>query len=52
MIQDFEDLCLYVYCLVDDIWKGISHRFNHRRRNLTEAFNLLRGIVLANLDIA
>lgn len=26
-ISTFEDLCLYVYCIVDDIWKGIAHRF-------------------------
>lgn len=26
-ICNFEDLCLYVYCIVDDIWKGIAHRF-------------------------
>lgn len=26
-ICNFEELCLYVYCIVDDIWKGIADRF-------------------------
>lgn len=26
-IGNFEDLCLYVYCIVDDIWKDIAHKF-------------------------
>lgn len=106
MITDFEDFCLYMYCMVDDIWKQVEHlfkrpgprpecsdselmtmaligecrgwdietellsnwasyqhlnlfphipsqsRFNRRRRNLAEGFNLLRRMVLAGLDIA
>lgn len=106
MIADFEDLCLHMYCIVDDIWKRVSHRFsrpgpqpecsdselitmvlvgecrgwdvetellsnwasyrhlnlfphipsqsrfNRRRRNLSEAFNLVRRLALADLDIA
>ncbi len=106
MIDDFEDLCLHMYCMVDDIWKRVSHRFsrpgpapecsdselmtmvlvgeckgwdvetellsnwasyrhlnlfphipsqsrfNRRRRNLSEAFNLVRRMALAHLDIA
>ena len=106
MIADFEDLCLHMYCMVDDIWKRVSHlfsrpgpspecsdselmtmvligecrgwdvetellsnwtsyrhlnlfpripsqsRFNRRRRNLSEAFNLVRRIILTNLDLA
>jgi hypothetical protein len=106
MIDDFEDLCLHMYCMVDDIWKRVSHRFsrpgpapdcsdqelmtmalvgeckgwdvetellsnwtsyrhlnlfpripsqsrfNRRRRNLSEAFNLVRRMALANLDLA
>lgn len=27
MIHDFADLCTYVYVIVDDIWKTISHQF-------------------------
>jgi len=106
MIADFEDLCLLMYCMVDDIWKTVSHRFsrpgpaaecsdselmtmvlvgeckgwdvetellsnwasyrhlnlfphipsqsrfNRRRRNLAEAFNLLRRIALTKLELA
>jgi Transposase DDE domain len=106
MITNFEDLCLYMYCMVDDIWKQVSHRFkrpgpapecsdselitmvvvgeckgwdvetellsnwasyrhlnlfphipsqsrfNRRRRNLAQGFNLVRRIALARLDIA
>jgi hypothetical protein len=106
MITDFEDFCLYMYCMIDDIWKQLAHRFkrpgpvpecsdselmtmvmvggckgwdqetellsnwasyrhlnlfphipsqsrfNRRRRNLTQAFNLVRRIALAKLDIA
>ena len=27
MITEFEDFCLYMYCMVDDIWKGVEHLF-------------------------
>ncbi len=33
MIDDFEDLCLHMYCMVDDIWKGVSHRFSRPAPN-------------------
>lgn len=104
MITDFDDFCLWVYVIVDDIWKQIaplfkrpgpvpvcsdselitmalvgecrgwdketemlSHwrehrnlfpnipsqsRFNRRRRNLMQAFNLIRQIVLSYLDLS
>jgi Transposase DDE domain len=106
MITDFEDFCLHMYCMVDDIWQQVEHlfkrpgpspqcsdseliamvligecrgwdvetellsnwasyrhlnlfphipsqsRFNRRRRNLAQGFNLLRRIALASLDIA
>ncbi len=106
MITNFEDFCLRMYCMVDDIWKQVEHlfrrpgpapecsdselmtmvlvgecrgwdvetellgnwasyrhlnlfphipsqsRFNRRRRNLAEGFNLLRRTLLAGLDIA
>lgn len=106
MITHFEDFCLLMYCMVDDIWKGVSHhfkrpgpepecsdseliamvligecrgwdmetellsnwasyrhlnlfpriptqsRFNRRRRNLSEGFNLVRRIALAGLGLA
>lgn len=104
MIHDFDDFSLWVYCIVDDIWRQIaplfkrpgpapecsdselialvligecrgwavetellSHwrehrdlfprqpsqsRFNRRRRQLMAAFNLLRRVLLRNLDLA
>jgi len=104
MIDDFDDFCLYVYVIVDDIWQQIapllkrpgpgpecsdselltmilvgecrgwkvetdmlSHwhehaglfphipsqsRFNRRRRNLMQALNLVRCLVLQALDVA
>ena len=103
MITDFEDFCLWVFVIVDDIWKQIaplfkrpgplplcsdselitmaivgecrgwtketemlSHwqehrdlfphipsqsRFNRRRRNLMQAFNLIRQVILSYLDL-
>jgi hypothetical protein len=27
MIEDFDDFCLYMYVIVDDIWKKIDHLF-------------------------
>ena len=104
MITDFEDFCLWVFVIVDDIWKEIaplfkrpgppprcsdselitmaivgecrgwdketemlSHwqeyrdlfphipsqsRFNRRRRNLMQAFNVIRQVILSYLDLA
>lgn len=104
MITDFDDFCLWVYVIVDDIWKQIAplfkrpgpaplcsdselitmalvgecrgwdketemlsywqehrdlfphipsqSRFNRRRRNLIQAFNLIRQVVLSGLDLA
>ena len=104
MIHDFDDFSLWVYCIVDDMWRQIaplfkrpgpapecsdselialvligecrgwavetellSHwrehrdlfprqpsqsRFNRRRRQLMAAFNLLRRVLLRNLDLA
>lgn len=105
MIEEFEDFCLGMYVVVDDLWQGIaplfkrpgpaptscsdselltmaligecrgwdletallSHwqehrdlfpvqpsqsRFNRRRRNLMQAFNLIRQAVLSLLDLA
>ena len=104
MIENFDDFCLCVYVIVDDIWQQIApifkrpgpqpecsdselitrvlvgecrgwdvetdmlsywhehrdlfpniptqSRFNRRRRNLMQAFNLVRRIVLQALDVA
>lgn len=104
MITDFDDFCLWMYVLIDDIWQQISplykrpgpqpvcsdselvtmalvgecrgwdtetvmlshwrdhrdlfphipsqSRFNRRRRNLMQAFNLIRRVVLRWLDVA
>ena len=104
MITDFDDFCLWMYVVIDDIWQQISplykrpgpqpvcsdselvtmalvgecrgwdtetvmlshwrdhrdlfphipsqSRFNRRRRNLMQAFNLIRRIVLRWLDVA
>ena len=104
MITDFDDFCLWMYAIVDDIWKEIAplfkrpgpapicsdselitmalvgecrgwdqetemlsywqehrglfpcipsqSRFNRRRRNLMQAFNLIRRVVLSWLDVA
>ncbi len=104
MIDDFDDFCLCVYVIVDDIWQQIApmfkrpgpkpgcsdselitmvlvgecrgwdvetdmlsywyehrdlfpniptqSRFNRRRRNLMQAFNLIRRIVLQTMDVA
>lgn len=104
MIHDFEEYCLYVYTLVDDIWQQIEplfrrpgpkpqcsdselltialvsesrgwdieteladhwepyrelfphfperSRFNRRRRNLRLAFNMVRRIILTQLDLS
>lgn len=104
MITDFDDFCLWMYVVMDDIWQQISpffkrpgpqpvcsdselitmalvgecrgwntetvmlshwrdhrdlfpnipsqSRFNRRRRNLMQAFNLIRRIVLCWLDVA
>jgi IS5 family transposase len=104
MITDFEDFCLYVFVIVDDIWKEIAplfkrpgpapecsdseliaialisecrgwdvetelrdhwkpylhlfpnfperSRFNRRRRNLMLAINLIRQILLRQLDLS
>jgi len=104
MINDFEDFCLWVFVIVDDIWKQIAplfkrpgppplcsdselitmaivgecrgwdketemlsqwkehrdlfphipsqSRFNRRRRNLMQAFNLIRQVILSYLDLA
>ena len=104
MIQDFDDFCLYVYVIVDDIYRALrpllrrpgpapafsdsellavcligeckgwdketellsnmaahralfpqlpgQSRFNRRRRNLMAAMNLLRRVLLAQLDLA
>jgi hypothetical protein len=27
MISNFEDLCLWIYVIIDDEWKGIQHYF-------------------------
>lgn len=104
MITDFYDFCLWMYVIVDDIWRDTAplfkrpgptpicsdselitmaligecrgldretemlsywqehrdlfphipsqSRFNRRRRNLMQAFNLVRRVVLSGLDIA
>jgi hypothetical protein len=104
MINDFDDFCLWMYTLVDDLWLKIAplfqrpgpkpecsdselitltlvgecrgwdvetemlsywqehhnlfpiipsqSRFNRRRRNLAQAFNLIRRVVLQTLDLA
>jgi hypothetical protein len=104
MITGFDDFCLWVYVIIDDIWKEIAplfkrpgptpicsdselitmalvgecrgwdqetemlsywqehsdlfpripsqSRFNRRRRNLMQAFNLIRQVVLSWLDLA
>ena len=104
MIEDFDDFCLWVYVVVDDIWEGLAplfarpgpepecsdseliamtligecrgwreetdllanfgerrhlfpvvpsqSRYNRRRRNLAEGFNLVRRAVLSMLDLA
>lgn len=105
MIEDFDDFCLWIYVIVDDIWQEIAplfkrpgpaptscsdselltmalvgecrgwdmetemltywreheelfprlpsqSRFNRRRRNLMQAFNLIRQAVLSVLDLA
>lgn len=104
MIEDFDDFCLYMYVIVDDIWKKIGHlfrrpgpepacsdselltmalvgecrgwdletemlsywqehrdlfpiipsqsRFNRRRRNLHQAFNLIRKVVLQKMPLS
>jgi hypothetical protein len=104
MITDFEDFCLCVYVLVDDLWKQLApvfhrpgplpicsdselialvliaeckgwdletdalanwrdyphlfphlpsqSRFNRRRRNLSQAFDLIRQHLLETLDLA
>ena len=104
MIADFDDFCLWVFVIVDDIWKGIAplfkrpgptpicsdselitmaligecrgwdketemlsnwrehrdlfphipsqSRFNRRRRNLMQAFNLIRQVLLRGFDLA
>jgi hypothetical protein len=104
MITDFEEFCLWVYVIVDDIWKEVAplfkrpgpqpicsdselitmalvgecrgwdketemlsywqehrdmfphipsqSRFNRRRRNLMQAFNLIRQVILSGLDLA
>jgi hypothetical protein len=104
MIADFDDFCLWVFVIVDDIWKEIAplfkrpgptpicsdselitmaligecrgwdketemlsnwrehrdlfphvpsqSRFNRRRRNLMQAFNLIRQVLLRGLDLA
>lgn len=104
MIEDFDDFCLWMYVLVDDLWREIiplfkrpgptaecsdselltmalvgecrgwdvetemlsywsehrdlfpvipsQSRFNRRRRNLMDAFNLIRQAVLHLLDLA
>jgi len=104
MITDFDDFCLWMYVIVDDMWQQIAplfkrpgpaptcsdgelvamaligecrgwdqetemlsnwkehsdlfphipsqSRFNRRRRNLMQAFNLIRQAVLSCLDLA
>ncbi len=104
MINDFDDFCLWMYTLVDDLWLKIAplfqrpgpkpecsdselitlalvgecrgwdvetemlsywqehrnlfpnipsqSRFNRRRRNLAQAFNLIRRVMLQTLDLA
>ena len=104
MITDFDDFCLWVYVIVDDIWQQIAplfkrrgpapicsdseliamaligecrgwdqetemlsnwrerrhlfphipsqSRFNRRRRNLMQSFNLIRQVLLSCLDLA
>lgn len=104
MIKEFDDFCLWMYVMIDDLWQEIEpmfkrpgpkpecsdselitmvlvgecrgwdmetdmlsywrehrdlfpnipsqSRFNRRRRNLMQAFNLLRRIVLQTLDVA
>ena len=104
MIEDFDDFCLWMYVIVDDVWQEIAplfkrpgptaecsdselltmalvgecrgwsvetemlsfwrehrdlfpvipsqSRFNRRRRNLREAFQLIRRSVLGMLDLA
>jgi hypothetical protein len=104
MITDFDDFCMWVYVIADDIWKEMARlfkrpgpkaicidselitmalvgecrgwdketempsylqehrdlfphilsqsRFNRRRRNLMQAFNLIRQVVLSGLDLA
>jgi len=104
MIEDFNDFCLWMYVVVDDVWREIAplfrrpgppaqcsdselltmalvgecrgwdvetdmlsywsehqdlfpvipsqSRFNRRRRNLMNAFNLIRRVVVSLLDLA
>ncbi len=104
MITDFEDFCIWVFVVVDDIWKPIApffkrpgpkpkcgdseliamaligecrgwhmetellscwreyrhlfpripsqSRFNRRRRNLMQAVNLIRQVILGSLDLS
>ena len=104
MIAEFDEFCLWVFVIVDDIWKEIApllkrpgptpmcsdselitmaligecrgwdketemlnnwqerrdlfphipsqSRFNRRRRNLMQAFNLIRQVLLCGLDLA
>jgi Transposase DDE domain len=105
MIEDFDDFCLWMYVIVDDLWQEMAplfkrpgpapttcsdselltmalvgecrgwdietdllsywqehrdlfprlpsqSRFNRRRRNLMQAFNLIRQAVLSMLDLA
>ncbi len=104
MINDFDDFCMWMYVMVDDVWHTIrplfrrpgpdpecsdselitlalvgecrgwdvetemlsywqehrdlfphlplQSRFNRRRRNLWQAFNLIRRVVLQSLDLA
>lgn len=104
MITEFEDFCIWVYVIVDDIWKAMAplfgrpgpspvcsdseliamsligecrgwhietdllsclreyrhlfptlpsqSRFNRRRRNLMQAMNLIRQVLLRSLDLS
>jgi hypothetical protein len=104
MITSFEDVCLWTYVVVDDLWRGLApywrrpgpaprcsdselltlalvgecrgwdvetellaawqpyqalfphlpsqSRFNRRRRQLAEGFNLLRRVLVSLLDLA
>lgn len=32
MIENFDDFCLWMYVVVDDLWQGIGGRYKHRRQ--------------------
>lgn len=48
MIEDFDDFCLWMYVVVDDIWQAIKDRVKHRRQEaLCSDGELLSMILIA-----